>query len=433
MSERRIIAMKYMRCRALIIVTVWLFTLTACASDNNISVEAAAPEENSETEVLTTNAEQPQPEFRPSQTVIALDIPLPSDISEVNKDYISLIVHSGSYYINGNDGVIYKGSIADPGDRNAIYQIPDDAKHVWGYLPFDLYLRDNKVHLNYITRNGGLLGIAGTVRFNEDGSWEAIEPYWEDFGDIFVKVERQFNSPTGNNLFVWYGIESVNIGDPRYKYGFEWELGLSNSGGSESRSLYLIDNDIYVLAYELAKGVDTTGVYKVNTVTSATSRVVDAHVINFLIEGDTLYYVNEADYRVYSMPLAGGNATPLIEALDENTVISELSDFQVLNGKVYYIARAYYTSPEFQLRRTGDSEPINPDGYVRSIRVLDGYVVATFDSAGGGAYRLMVFNAAGDVVYKTLDNVIKSTITIDNDRLYYVDSDSRLVGMVRLQ
>jgi len=70
---------------------------------------------------------------------------------------------------------------------------------------------------------------------------------------------------------------------------------------------------------------------------------------------------------------------------------------------------------------------------VRSIQSHDGYVYATFDCTDdSGAYCLVVFNAAGDVVFKTRDNPIKTTITIDNNKLYYVDSDSRLVIMVQL-
>ena len=69
---------------------------------------------------------------------------------------------------------------------------------------------------------------------------------------------------------------------------------------------------------------------------------------------------------------------------------------------------------------------------MRSIQSHDGYVYATFDCTDDSAYRLMVFNAAGDIVFKTRDNPIRTTITIDNDKLYYVDSDSRSVIMVQL-
>jgi len=376
-------------------------------------------------------------------TVITLDIKTPSPSIDGSPVSTSFFVIDGMYYLRGDNREIYRGSFNDSGERGLVYLLPDD---YWSHQKVYFYSRNNQFHINYLSRIGGEMWIDGTVRFNKDGSWEEVEPFWEYFGDVSVMVKPQSDPSTRSNLFIRYGDSApFNFGDPGYSYGFDWQQGMFYSGGSESRSLYLIDNDIYVLAYELAKGVDTTGVYKVNTATNVTTRVVDAHVINFLIEGETLYYVNEADYRVYSMPLAGGDATPLTGELSDGTgngvlnrqIINYMTDIQVLNGTVYYIRTTFglhgYQSRQ-TLCRTGDSESstINSAAYAQSIQLHNGYIIATFDSNDGNAYRLMVFNAAGDVVFKTSDNAMQSTITVGDGRLYYVESETRLVGTVRL-
>ena len=87
----------------------------------------------------------------------------------------------------------------------------------------------------------------------------------------------------------------------------------------------------------------------------------------------------------------------------------------------------------YRLYRTGDSEPINTDGEARGVWLQNGYICAVFESASGSAYRMMVFNAAGDTVFKTSDIVIPGTVTVDNGCLYYVETETRLVGMALLQ
>ena len=374
----------------------------------------------------------------PAATTI--NIPLPTEYNEMTVDSISLIVSGDSYYISdSDDGAIYKGSLANPAARRAVYQLTADSKHVWGYLPVDFTMNNNKVCLYYYSRAGG---IAGAVRFNDDGTWEEILPGWEYYGDVSIGVEYGY-SPEANNLYIRRGAaDPARVGDPGYIYGWKWKTSAYGDGGSTSDDLYLVNDDIYVLAFDKVKNNGTTGIYRVNTKTNATTRVVDAEVFTFVIENETIYYVDQADHRIYKVAIAGGAPTPMTAAYSEGSSvhflseINYLSDMQVLNGKVYYMTETYGPPPDnvstYNLNRTGDNESINPGASVRGIQLIDGYIVATFNSADGSLYRLMVFNAAGDVVYKTSDQVILSTVTVDNDRLYYVDSETRLVGMVVL-
>jgi hypothetical protein len=374
--------------------------------------------------------------------VEVLNIATPKKVENEQGNNISLIVTNGVYYINGDNGIIYKGSIDSPEERIAICQIPISALNVWGWHPVFFYTRNDHLYFNYISRIGGYLRISGTVRIYEDGSWEEIEPYWEDFGSLSVMIVESIGTPANHNLFIQYnGNAPVPIGDTRYAYGKYWDWGAYNSGGSESRSLYMIDDDIYLLArdkrteFSAATGENpyATGIYKVNIKTNATTRVVDANVSNFLIEGELIYYVDLADFCIYSVPLTGGEPTRLTGALDVASNSRVYDYIQVLNGTVYYVKRILSgIGSEYQLFRTGDDEPINPGGYARDIQTHDGYICAFFDSEDGSDYRMIVFNAAGDVVFRTSDEVFKSSVTVDNERLYFVDTELRQVKRVRL-
>ncbi|MCL2045346.1 MAG: DUF5050 domain-containing protein [Oscillospiraceae bacterium] len=373
--------------------------------------------------------------------VSRLNISIPSPQEGDSPVSIQFFVKDGLYYIRGDNNEINQGQIEYPDERSVVFRLPST---YWSHMNVYFYTRNNQVHLNYLPRIGGELNIEGTVRFNNDGSSVEITPYWEYFGDIAVMVELQNSPPTGNNLFIRQGDgEPVNVGDVGYLYGGDWNASKYTSGGSESRSLYLIDGDIYLLAYSIASDSNPMasinskmGIYRVNISTNSTTRVIDANVKSFLIENDMIYYLDEADIRIYSVPLDGGVATPLTDNLRENVVINYLSDFQVLNGKVYYMTQSSEPgisgTSRYTLYRSGDPAPINATANVRSIQLLNGYIAVAFDSDDSSAYRMMVFGATGEIAYKTSDDVIPLTISMDNNRLYYIESESRLVGMVQL-
>ena len=368
--------------------------------------------------------------------VSRLNISVPSPSVDGSNANIQFFVKDGLYYIRGDNNEINQGRIATPDESSVIYRLPDTYR---SNMNVYFYSRNNQVYLNYLPRTGGELAIEGTVRFNNDGTWDEIAPYWEYFGDIAVLVEHQDSPPTGNNLFIRQGDGApVNVSDASYLYGGDWSASKYASGGSECRSLYLIDGDIYLLAYSIASDSSSMasinskmGIYRVNIATNSTTRVIDANVKSFLIENNRIFYVDESDHRIYSIPLAGGVATPLTGNLGENVVVN-----QVLNGKVYYMIQSIEPGisgvNRYTLHRTGDANPINAVANVQSIQLHNGYITVAFDSDDGSAYRFMVFNAAGEIVYKTSDDVIPLTISVDNNRLYYIESESRLVGMVQL-
>jgi len=366
--------------------------------------------------------------------VVTQNIAIASPSADGSSVNTSFIVMDGYYYIRGGSREIYKGSLENPGVRSLVYML---YQGYWPHQNVYFYSRGDQLQLNYLWRDGGELTIDGTVIFEKDGSWKEVPPFWENFGSVSITTGDWYSSKQKGELYIRYGDgEPIQVGDPSYEYGRYWDCGRYQSGGSESRSLFLIGDDIYTLARDTRDDNSTIGIYKVNTKTNSTTRVTDAYVLNFKIEGDRIYFVNQSDYRVYSMPLAGGEPTPLTGVLNSQTMINENSDIQVLNGKVYYIIDKPWSSEHssrFTLYRTGNNQPINSSGNASSIRIHGGYIVALFDSIDGSAYRMMVFNANGDVVFKTSDNVIPTTVTVDNDRLYYIDSESMQVGMVELR
>jgi hypothetical protein len=346
--------------------------------------------------------------------VAILDIPVSNKIEEAR---LAFTVADGKYYISDEDGKIYQGSLAKPADRKAVYQEPEGMYGIRKYL----YSQDNKAYLAYHV-GGTVMGADVTVHLKTDGTWEEISGgylFRKDFGNITVTV-HQGVPPMPNNLTVKLGdFEGRLVGDPDYLYGWTWDNMEKNRVYSASRDLELINDDIYVLACDRVKDNGTTGLHKVNVKTNATGRVIDATVFAFKIEGDCIYYNNRDDCRIYRMPLSGGDAVPLTKPAG-----IAIEDMAVLNGEVYYIVD---DGAKSRLFRTGYDDPINPGGDSPSITLQNNYLIATFNCPNGNAYRLMVFNLLGEVVFKSSDELIPTTVTIDNAMIYYVDSGLRQV------
>lgn len=63
-------------------------------------------------------------------------------------------------------------------------------------------------------------------------------------------------------------------------------------------------------------------------------------------------------------------------------------------------------------------ESVNPGGKLKSLEKQNGYTVAIFDKSSKSQYKMMIFDDDGEVVYKTMENVL--TVTIENGKVAFV-------------
>lgn len=66
----------------------------------------------------------------------------------------------------------------------------------------------------------------------------------------------------------------------------------------------------------------------------------------------------------------------------------------------------------------GKKEPVNPGGRLKSLEIQNGYMVAVFDKESTSQYKMMIFDDTGELIYKTIENVL--LVRIENGKVVYV-------------
>jgi hypothetical protein len=325
-----------------------------------------------------------------------------------------VIVSDGHFYYGGAEGAIYRALVANPADTKKVYQLP-----LWtygdSYVLYGLTQRNGEAWLKY-HQGGAAMGTDFFIRLNPDGTTEEVDRGYlafKTFGDITVKVD-QWSPPVHNNLMVKKeGQEEYRrVGNPHCLYGRDYELREDGSqGGSPSDDIYLIGDTVYVLAVDTTKETDGSGIYSVNINTNATKRISDLRVNSFAIHGDTIYALSNGG--LYQMPLEGGTES----LLETKGPVSREFDFQVLDGVIYYV-----NADDNRLYAVGKEDSLNPGGSVTGLKTEEGYLICTFKEESGNPYRIMVLERDGGVVFKTSDTAVINTVSIEDGRLYYMES-----------
>lgn len=168
--------------------------------------------------------------------------------------------------------------------------------------------------------------------------------------------------------------------------------------------LYIIDDEVYVIADKFNDENYTTGIHRVNINTSETVRMCDEPARKFIIEGNIIYFMNIDGY-LYKISLVDGNKA-------EKLTDFILNDFTVLNNIVYYVTEE---DKGLELFKLGESVSLNPGGHVRDLVNTEGYVYCIFEDSS--PYKLIVFNKEGLQVFKT--NADMRFASINQNRLFY--------------
>jgi hypothetical protein len=121
--------------------------------------------------------------------------------------------------------------------------------------------------------------------------------------------------------------------------------------------------------------------------------------------GDMLYFTG-SDGSLYREPIKGGQREKLADG--------SVGQFNVLNGKVYYSLK----NKNNQLYLYGNEESVNPGGKLKSLENQNGYMVAIFDKASDSQYKMMIFDGGGNLIYKTIENVL--LVRIENGKVVFV-------------
>ncbi len=296
------------------------------------------------------------------------------------------IIYEGYKYALGEDGKVLKAPFDSTGKAEVIYQLP-----IWSYgdgktrVNGHLYVQDGELWLFY-HQGGAVMGYDSYLRMNEKSEFEEVESGYlafRTFGNTKIKVGHDV-PPSPHNLSVKIGDQEAKpAGDPAYLYGWNWNVeGNGTSGGGGSSDLYLVNHDLYLLAFNTEKDTDFSRIHKVNLETNETTRSSDLRATNFAIAGKTVYVNSNGD--LYRFPLEGG--------------------------------------PE---------ERLNPGSKLASVSEDDGYALCTFVKEANTPYTLIVYDQSGEAVFKTSDVV--SSAAVEDGKLYYVEESSKNVYTTSLK
>lgn len=309
------------------------------------------------------------------------------------------------FYYEGANGIIYQAPVNNPSLKKAVYNLP-----IWSYgdsyVIANLKTVNDKAMLSY-HQGGAVMGTDYDIIINEDGTNEIFDQGYShkvDYGYVSIRVD-QWAPPFANNLTIKLSSEQEYrpIGNPEYLYGC---VKASSGGRSPNDDLVLIGENIYILASEEPENYEArTGIYRVNINNSETVRLCKEEAKSFKIVNDTIYFTDQNNF-IYKLSLDGGNAELLVD--------EAVSLYEVLEGKLYYSLK----DKNNQLYIYGNKESVNPEGILKSLEVQNGYMVAIFDKNSQSQYKLMIFNDAGKLLYKSIENVL--LVRIENGKVVFV-------------
>lgn len=316
---------------------------------------------------------------------------------------------AGNYfYYQGQKGKIYQASAVNPADRREVYQLPEDYYFGIGYVRASLNTDNGKAVLKYHT-GGAAMGSDHIIWLKEDGSTEDIDHGYSAiriYDDYTVRVD-QWAPPLKNNLQIKKRgeVDYTSIGDPECYFGRFFLKGGDGHSSSPSKDLYLISDEIYVLGYYKNEDYPTTvGIYRVNIHSGQTERVCKEEATGFKIVDEMIYFTDRSQY-LYRIPLKGEKAELLVE--------QAVSQYEALNGRVYY-----GLAEKGQLFTLGNEASINPGGQLKKLEIQNGYLTAIFAKESEATAKMMIINAKGQVIYKTIENVL--SVRIDNGKVVFI-------------
>lgn len=189
--------------------------------------------------------------------------------------------------------------------------------------------------------------------------------------------------------------------------------------GGYSDDMTLVGKTLYLSAI---KGNDPySKIVGIDTETGRVNEITNREMTSFDLEGGSLAYISEKT-------LYWVNLTTLKE---KQWSLEALADPY---GVVKVCGESIYLSSKGQLYRYSESTPekLNEKGNLWSFEVVDGYLIATFEETPENPYRMLCFNSAGKLVYKTSDYQDMERISVDNHVLYYLYKDTKSLYQVIL-
>lgn len=319
-------------------------------------------------------------------------------------------------YCENTKGQILQILLSDTAKAKVVYQLP-----LWTYgqgqlVHASLHTEKNMVYLSY-HQGGATMGADYLFLMNDDGTTTELQSSYHHikiFGDkIVTSFDGPFN-PSGNlDLQIGEAGSVEKLGDVDYRY--VW-----NTANTVWDNIYLIGDNIYILAVknnELGeKDWSKMGICKVNLSTKTTTRISAKDTTSFQLDGGYLYYHN--DGCLYRIAVTDGREETVKQLIDPPGAIQQ---YAILGGNVYW----QNESDQHLYDLNGSS--LNPGAELIGMKISgdnDEYLICSFRETDLSKYRILVFDKAGNQVFKSSDTAQVNSINITGTTMVFFNNTS---------
>lgn len=354
------------------------------------------------------------------QTEISKGRPKEDEYSDfAGKKSTCVLVKNGYVYYDKTKGLIMQAPLTDTAKEKKIYQLEinfysDD------YDRHSLYEENGKPML-YFHSGGATMGADYKLEINEDGSTHKIQgSYYQTTAigeNLFMYFAGMMPGPGNLSMQKKGDTEDVKLGSPDY-----WYYGLNRVQGVPELSL--IGNQLYLRAAKVISNtaasdvkLDSTAVYKVNIDTNEVTKVskTQGDVAMAQIEGDYIYYLSRSSSgdNVYKVSLKDGTESYVckLEGLPEQ---QGDTSFAIMGGKLYF------AKENNELYTLESKASLNPKAELIGMNITGDkgeYLVCRFKETANAKYRIMIFDKAGNIVFKTSD--CGNNVVIEGGTVYF--------------
>lgn len=320
------------------------------------------------------------------------------------KDYMpggDFIIDKENIYYAGNKGAVYIAPINNLVDCKKIYETPlnetygPEKSHAYPYFK----IIEGKLYFKYHV-GGAVMGTSFEVEIYDEAT--VSEP---------VRLQGYGSGGPGKEIIDGYAMDwspKSEIGSILYRYF------------SDYTTRYETEEFDYVIAYNVNIN-NHMGIYKlnknINTVSPVTDRTLP--VERFKYREGKIYFISNGE--LYSFTVGEDIVKTVNGMADAN-----IDSYEVLNNNIYYVNRE-----NLKIYIAGILEPLNSGETAEGIVLLGDYVVLKFNSTIPNSYRTIIYDRAGNQVFKSTAHM--NVIHDYSDTIVYYDDVMNKVYTAKLK
>ncbi len=290
------------------------------------------------------------------------------------KDYMpggDYIIEGENIYYAGNNGAVYTASINNLEDCKKIFETPlnemygPEGAHAYPYFK----VLEGRLYFTYHV-GGAVMGTSYEVEIYDDATVSEA-----------IALRGYGAGGPGKEIINGYAMDwssKSEVGSALYRYGWY------------RTTRYETEEFDYVIAYNINNN-DYMGIYKLNKNINSIYPITEKNmsVEYFKYREENIYFINQGN--LYSFTV-GEDIVKTVNGMDNVPVDS----FEILDENIYYV-----NGDDLKIYMIGITESLNSGETAEEIVLLGDYVMLKFNSTVPNSYRTMIYDRAGNQVFKS--------------------------------